>query len=194
MNDFYVIVGLGNPGREYQQTRHNVGFVSIDELSFRHKIPLNKSKFNAVFGKGRINGCEVMLVQPQTYMNNSGQAVRDIMDFYKIDPAKIILIYDDVDLELGALRIRQNGSAGTHNGMKSVIYQMKTQEFPRIRVGVGGKKHPNQDLADYVLGRFSKDELPVICDSVKAAASAAEEIVARGTVSAMNKFNGKIVM
>ena len=190
MAEFYMIVGLGNPGRQYQQTRHNVGFVAIDELSYRHSIRMNKNKFKAVFGEGNIGGSRVMLVQPQTFMNNSGEAVRDIMDFYKVPVQKIILVYDDIDLELGKLRIREKGSAGTHNGMRSVVCHLKDQEFPRVRIGVGKKKHPEQSLADHVLSRFSKDELPVICESVKAAADAIEEIVTRGTQSAMNKFNG----
>lgn len=190
MKEFYLIVGLGNPGRQYQQTRHNVGFVAIEELSFRHKIKLNKNKFRAIFGEGSIGGKKVMLVQPQTYMNNSGEAVREIVAFYKVPLDKVIVIYDDIDLDLGKLRIREKGSAGTHNGMRSMIYHLKSQDFPRIRIGVGKQRHPGQALADHVVGNFAKEELPVICETVKTAADAIEEMITKGNVSAMNKFNG----
>lgn len=189
MKDFYVIVGLGNPGRQYQQTRHNVGFVAIEELSYRHNIKLNKNKFRAIFGEGNIGGKKVMLVQPQTYMNNSGEAVREIVSFYKVSLDKVIVIYDDIDLELGKLRIRAKGSAGTHNGMRSMIYHLKEQNFPRVRIGVGKQRYPGQALADHVVGNFAKEELPVICESVKTAADAIEEILRNGVISAMNKFN-----
>lgn len=148
----YLIVGLGNPGKEYAGTRHNAGYEVVELLAERLNVKLNKLKFNSVYGETFINGEKVLLVKPVTYMNRSGIAVSEIMNFYKIPIDKLIVIYDDIDIPLGTLRIRQKGSSGTHNGMKSIIKSIGSEEFPRIRVGIG--RNDNMDLADYVLQNF----------------------------------------
>lgn len=185
-----IIVGLGNPTREYQATRHNIGFDTITKLSDEYNIPLDFKKHKAVCGKGYIAGEKVILAQPQTYMNVSGESVRELVDFYKVTNEDIIIIYDDVALGVGQLRIRPRGSAGGHNGIKSIIAHLGTQEFPRIRVGVGDKPK-NWDLADYVLGRFPADEQPVIREALGRAAKACETIIADGIEEAMNLYNRK---
>ena len=136
----YVIAGLGNPGKKYENTRHNMGFITIDQLAEKHNIKVDKLKFKALVGEGRIAGQKVMLVKPQTYMNLSGESIREVMNFYKLEPENLIVIYDDIDIEAGTLRIRKFGSAGTHNGMKSVVYQLQSDRFPRIRLGIGSQK------------------------------------------------------
>ena len=133
----YVIVGLGNPGKKYENTRHNMGFLAVDVLAEKYDIKVNKIKFKSLVGEGRIAGEKVVLAKPQTYMNLSGEAVREIVDFYKIEPQQLIVIYDDIDIDTGAIRIRKKGSAGTHNGMRNILYQIRTEDFPRIRVGIG---------------------------------------------------------
>lgn len=187
----YIVVGLGNPEPKYDTTRHNIGFHAIDVLSKKYNITLNKLKFKAVFGDGNIGGEKVILVKPQTYMNLSGEAVRDIASFYKVEPEKIIVIFDDVSLETGRMRIRAKGSAGGHNGIKSIIYQLNSDQFPRIKLGIGAPPHSDFDLADYVLGRFTSDEIktlePVLLDT----ADAVEGIIKNGIDDAMNKFNRK---
>jgi len=188
LEDFYIIVGLGNPGSKYERTRHNAGFKVIDELSLRHNIALKKLKFKALYGDGTIKGTKVVLAKPQTFMNLSGECVREIAEWYKISKDKLIIIYDDIDIEFGKIRIRQKGSAGTHNGMKSVLYHLKTEEFPRIRVGIG-KPPPDWELYDYVLGSFSQSEAKIMESSVKEAADSIEEIILDGIELAMNKFN-----
>lgn len=184
----YIIVGLGNPGKKYNGTRHNVGFDVIDLLAHRLGITVNKLKHKALYGEGRIGGDKVILAKPQTFMNLSGESIRDMMQFYKIDPQNLIVIYDDIDVKVGSLRIRQSGSAGTHNGMKSTIYQLQTDEFPRIRIGVGRPEFG--DLASYVLGSFPKDEIPIMKESLERAALAVESIVTDGLDKAMNRYNG----
>lgn len=184
----YIIVGLGNPGRKYEGTRHNVGFHTIDLLSRRLTIPVNKLKYKALVGEGHIGSERVVLVKPQTFMNLSGQSVMELVQFYKIDLKQLIVIYDDIDVKTGSLRIREKGSAGSHNGMRNIIYLLKQDEFPRIRIGVG--KPENGDLADYVLGRFSKEEAGLVSEAIERAALAVETIVGQDLQLAMNKYNG----
>ncbi len=186
--DTYVVVGLGNPGDKYLPTRHNVGFKVIDLLSEKTGIKTGKLKFKSLYGEGHHNGFRIVLVKPQTFMNNSGECVREIVSWYKASLDHVILVYDEVDISLGTLRIRIKGSAGTHNGMKSVIYHLKSQDFPRIRVGIGGPSG-QIDLADYVLGRFTKEELKTAVPGIKLAAQAALCIIEEGIDKAMNKYN-----
>lgn len=186
----YLIAGLGNPGREYTGTRHNIGFEAIDAICAKYDIKLGKEKFRAVYGDGFIGGERVLVVKPQTYMNLSGESIREIADWYKIDDESIIIIYDDVSLPVGKLRIREKGSAGGHNGIKSIIYQLQTDIFTRIKIGIGAPEHSGYDMKDYVLGKFSKEETEILIKSVIRAAEAIEEIIVSGAKSAMNKFNG----
>ena len=183
----YVIAGLGNPGKKYENTRHNMGFITIDRLAEKHDIRTDKLKFKSLVGEGRIAGRKVLLVKPQTYMNLSGEAIREVMHFYKLEPENLIVIYDDIDIELGALRIRKFGSAGTHNGMKSVVYQLQSDRFPRVRIGIGSQK--KADLADFVIGGFSKEEVPVLEETVDKAVSAVECMLAEDVDIAMNRYN-----
>ena len=185
----YMIAGLGNPGKKYENTRHNMGFITVDQLAIKHDIKVDKLKFKALVGEGRIADQKVLLVKPQTYMNLSGESIRQVMHFYKLDPEKLIVIYDDIDIELGALRIRKFGSAGTHNGMKSVVYQLQSDRFPRIRIGIGSQK--KGDLVDFVIGGFSKEEVPVLEETVTKAVSAIECILAEDVDIAMNRYNTK---
>ncbi|SHK21512.1 aminoacyl-tRNA hydrolase [Paramaledivibacter caminithermalis] len=183
----YVIVGLGNPGKKYTGTRHNVGFEVVDYLAYRNNIEVKKIKHKALIGEGIIDGKEVMLVKPQTFMNLSGQSVLEICEYYKIDISKLIVIYDDIDIDLGRIRIRKKGSGGTHNGMRNIIYLLQKDEFPRIRIGIGKPTH--RDLVSYVIGRFGEDEREDIVLSIKLAAEAVESIVSEGMDKAMNKYN-----
>lgn len=184
----YVIAGLGNPGDKYRYTRHNVGFITMDYLSLQHKINISKIKHKALTGEGEIAGEKVLLVKPQTFMNASGESIMDIMSWYKLEAARLIVVYDDADLPAGKVRIRPEGSSGTHNGMKSIIYLLNSEGFPRIRIGIG-KQPPYMDMADYVLGRFGEDEIPLMEEAVKKASLAVEEIIRNGINSAMNKYN-----
>lgn len=186
----YLIAGLGNPGSEYQETRHNVGFKAARMLAEKEEFPMEREKFSALITKGSIKDEDVIIVRPLTYMNNSGLAIRQVMDFYKIPVENVIIMYDDIDLPLGNLRIRENGSAGTHNGMRSIVSHLNSTNFPRIRIGVGGKPE-GWDLADYVLSRFSGDEKEIIEETEMKAAKAAASIVKDGLSKAMNKFNSK---
>lgn len=183
-----IIAGLGNPGAKYQGTRHNVGFSVIYEISDKYNIKIDTARHKAMIGKGIIEGEKVILAMPQTYMNLSGEAIRELAGYYKCDSEDIIVIYDDISLDVGRLRIRGKGSAGGHNGIKSIISCLGTDTFPRIKVGVG-EKPPRMDLADYVLGRFNKEEAPVIRESAARACQAAAVIIGEGISSAMNKFN-----
>lgn len=185
-----VIAGLGNPGKDYQRTRHNVGFMVIDELVEKLKASPYKIKFQALIAEANIKGEKVLLVKPQTYMNNSGDSLREILNFYKIPPEDLIVIYDDIDIGFATLRIRKKGSAGSHNGMKSIIYQIQADTFPRVRIGVG-KKHPNQDLANFVLSNFAKEEEEEISSAVGKASLAVISMVEDGVDQAMNKYNMK---
>lgn len=186
----YIIAGLGNPTKEYDKTRHNVGFSVIDVLADRYNIDVSERKHRAYCGRGAIEGQKVVLMKPQTFMNLSGESIRSAVDFYKVDPEDIIVIYDDVSLEPGQLRIRLKGSAGGHNGIKNIIAHLGTQEFPRIKVGVGAKP-PRMDLADYVLSRFSKGEQALMDDAFREAAEAAVMMMTDGAERAMNHFNTK---
>lgn len=185
----YIIVGLGNPGRKYENTRHNVGFITLDFLAERNHIKINKIKHKALVGEGMISGQKVLLVKPQTYMNLSGNSVREVMDYYKEEPEKLIVIYDDVDIPMGRLRIRKKGSAGTHNGMRSIIYDLQEDGFPRVRIGIGqDRKMP---LAGFVLGGFAKDEKKMMEDAVERAALAVECMLEKGIDIAMGEYNVK---
>ena len=186
----YIIAGLGNPTREYDKTRHNVGFEAIDVLADKLGIPMTEKKHKAIYGMGMAGYQKVILSKPQTYMNLSGESIRSMADFYKVEPEHVIVICDDINLVEGHLRIRLNGSAGGHNGLKNIIQHLGTQEFPRIRVGVG-EKPKEMDLADYVLGRFPKELESVMADAYVAAAEAAIMMVEDGAEKAMNYFNRK---
>jgi len=188
LEDLIVVVGLGNPGKKYADTRHNVGFWVVELLALKHKIKMTKLKFKALYGEGVICGKKVLLVMPQTYMNLSGESVRDIINWYKVPVKNIIIIYDDIDLPVGRLRIRPKGSAGTHNGMRSIIYQIMSDEFPRVRVGID-KPPEGWDLANYVLSKFSKEDREKIQQAVVSAADAVEGIIGCGVDQAMSKFN-----
>lgn len=185
----YIIVGLGNPGKRYEHTKHNVGFVTLDYLAQNNGIKINKIKHKALVGEGWIANKKVLLVKPQTYMNLSGNSVREIMEFYKEEAEHLIVIYDDVDIPLGSLRIRKKGSAGSHNGMKSIIYDIQSDQFPRIRIGIGADR--KMELADYVLGGFRKEEKTLMEGTIKAAASAVECLLEKGIDIAMGEYNSK---
>ena len=186
----YIIAGLGNPTREYEKTRHNVGFDTIDVLADKLNTSVDEKKFKGLYGRGIIAGEKVILLKPQTFMNLSGESVRAAADFYKVDPEDILVIYDDISLEPGQLRLRGKGSAGGHNGIKNIIAHLGTQEFPRIKVGVGDKPK-GMDLADYVLGHFSKEDQAKMDEAFKDAADAAEMILDKGMDAAMNHYNMK---
>ncbi|MCF0228527.1 MAG: aminoacyl-tRNA hydrolase [Parasporobacterium sp.] len=184
----FLIAGLGNPTKKYEHTRHNAGFDCIDILASRLAIKVNKIRSNALTGAGTFGGEKVVLIKPQTYMNLSGQAIQELMHFYKTDPEHLIVIYDDTDLDVGKLRIRKNGSAGGHNGMKDIIKMIGTQEFPRIRVGIGHRPE-YMDMVDFVLGRPQGDERRTLDEALEKAAMAAEDIIAKGMDHAMNSYN-----
>lgn len=184
----YIIVGLGNPTKTYEGTRHNIGFEVIDHLATAYAIDVCMKKHKALCGKGMIGGQKVVLAKPQTYMNLSGESVRELMDFYKVQPDEIIVIYDDISLEPGQLRIRAKGSAGGHNGIKNIIAHLNTQDFPRVKVGVG-EKPKGWDLADYVLSRFSAEDRKVMDESVAAAGEAIKLMLESDINAAMNKYN-----
>lgn len=187
----YIIAGLGNPGREYAGTRHNIGFDVITRLSDAYNIPLDFKKHKALCGKGCIEGQKVILAQPQTYMNLSGESVRELVDYYKVSADELIIIYDDISLDVGQLRIRIKGSAGGHNGIKSIIACLGTQEFTRIKVGVGDKPK-GWDLADYVLGHFKEQEEEAVREGLKRAGDACKMLLTDGTAAAMNEYNKKV--
>ena len=187
----FIIVGLGNPGKEYENTRHNAGFNSIDVLADKYNINIREAEHKALVGKGYIEGQKVILVKPQTYMNNSGEAVREITDYYKVDPeSELIVLYDDISLPVGTLRIRDKGSAGGHNGIKSIIQHLGTQVFLRIKVGVGDKI-PEMDLVNHVLGHFNKDDYEVMKESFAKAAEATVIMLGGDVEKAMNLYNRK---
>ncbi|MBQ8165349.1 MAG: aminoacyl-tRNA hydrolase [Clostridia bacterium] len=192
--EVWIIAGLGNPGPEYEDTRHNCGYLAIDRLSGKLGIQINKRKFKAEYGEGKIdiNGKEskVVLLKPFTYMNNSGESVEQAVNWYKTDAAHLIVVYDDIDLAPGFIRVRPKGSAGSHNGMKSVIKHIAEENFPRVRVGIG-KKPEKMDLADYVLGHFGKDDKAVMNKAFDAAADAVVCIIKNGAEKAMSEYNGK---
>lgn len=185
----FMLVGLGNPGAKYENTRHNCGFLAIDAFCERHGVSMKKSKFWSFIGECKIKGKRILLVKPQTFMNNSGQAVKAAMNFYKIPPENIIIAFDDISLEPGKIRMRRKGSDGGHNGIKSIINHINSQDFPRIKIGVGAKPTPEWDLANWVLSGFDKKDLPAVKDSFEKAADAAECIFTQSIDVAMNKYN-----
>lgn len=186
----FLIVGLGNPGKEYINTRHNIGFCAIDELAEQENIAVLEKKHRALIGKGYIGGQKVILAKPQTFMNLSGESVRALVDYYRIEEAEeLIVLSDDISLKPGQLRLRKKGSAGGHNGLKNIIAQLGSDEFQRIKIGVG-EKPKGYDLADYVLGHFTAEEQKVMAQAAKEAADAVRAILSDGIEKAMNQFNG----
>lgn len=187
----WLVVGLGNPGRKYENTRHNTGFRVLDALCREHHVTCDRARFQALTGEAILGGKRVLLVKPQTFMNLSGAAVHEAASFYKIPPERILVIFDDISLPVGTLRIRPKGSAGGQNGVKDIIAQLGSQDFPRIKVGIGGKPHPDYDLADWVLSTIRPDELEDMEDAVHRAVLAVSELIEHGVPSATQKFNGK---
>ena len=187
----YIIAGLGNPGKEYENTRHNIGFDVIDRLAEEENIAVMESKHKALIGKGYVAGQKVILAKPQTFMNLSGESIREIVDYYKVDDtAELIVISDDISLDVGQIRIRKKGSAGGHNGIKNIIANLGTDRFMRVKVGVG-EKPKNWDLADYVLSPFTKDERPLVNLAIEHAAKAIEQMLNGDVDAAMNEYNRK---
>ena len=186
----WLLVCLGNPGDKYENTRHNVGYMVADEMVGRQGKPIQRLKFKALTNILTISGEKVLVMKPITYMNLSGEAVRPAADFYKIPPERVLVVSDDIALPVGKLRIRQKGSAGGHNGLKSIIQHLGTDQFPRLRVGVGEKPHPDYDMAGWVLGRFQGEDKKAIDAAVKRAADAIECILAQGIDRGMGRFNG----
>lgn len=183
-----VIAGLGNPGSKYSETRHNVGFNVIDKLAESNDIKVNKLKFKALTGEGFIGSEKVLLLKPSTYMNNSGQSIREVMDFYKLPPENLMVIVDDIDIEFASIRLRKSGSAGSHNGLKSIIFHIQVEDFPRLKIGIG-KKPSYFDLADFVLSKFNQEERKLMDKSIEKASEAVEEFVKNGIEQAMNEYN-----
>ena len=188
--EFYCIVGLGNPGRQYEETKHNVGFKVIDRLAEKYDIKVDKFKNKAFVGDGTIRNNRVLLVKPQTYMNLSGESVREIVNFYKIPQERFVVIFDDTSLPCGSVRIREKGSHGGHNGIRNIIDQMGTDQFYRIKVGIG-EKPSGWDLADYVLGKFNEDDLPAMDEGMDKAVKGVELMLSRGIAEAANRVNQK---
>lgn len=185
----YVIAGLGNPDKKYENTRHNIGFDAIDALAQKYDIDVSARKHRAFCGKGIINGHKVVLVKPQTYMNLSGESLRSVLEYYKADPeSELLVLFDDISLDAGRIRIRKKGSAGGHNGIKNIIANLNTQDFARIKIGVG-EKPKGMDLADYVLGHFSKAEREAVDEAVQNAVEAVADILDGNTDAAMNRYN-----
>lgn len=182
----YIIAGLGNPGSKYENTRHNMGFKAIDAMASEFGIDVNRAKFKGLIGEGRIGGEKVILLKPQTYMNLSGQSVREIMNFYKIPEENLIVIYDDFDLPIGSIRVRKSGGPGTHNGMKSVVQELGSRKFPRVRLGIGSS---DGSTIQFVIGKVGKDEQQILNEAAEAAASAAADIIRIGIENAMNIHN-----
>ena len=185
----WLIVGLGNPGDQYENTRHNVGFRALDELAEIANVSVQKLKYKALTNTATVSGCKVLLMKPITYMNLSGEAVGEAARFFKIPPERVIVLSDDTSLPVGKLRIRKSGSAGGHNGLKSIIQHLGTDQFPRIKIGVGEKPHPDYDMADWVLGKFPPADKKVIDEMVQKAATAVEYYIKDGPEKAMGRFN-----
>ncbi len=185
----YLIVGLGNPGKKYELTRHNAGFLFLDLLGEKNSAKIDRIRFKGVTGMIELGGKKCMLIKPQTFMNNSGESVREAAAFYKIPPEKIIVVFDDISLPCGKLRIRRKGSDGGHNGIKSIIYHLNSDMFPRIKLGIGEKPHPDYELADWVLSTFKKDELKMLHDACEKACDAAELMLEGNIDKAMSNFN-----
>ena len=186
----WIVVGLGNPGGQYEHTRHNVGFDAADELAERCRVPLQRLKFRALTNTVTLGGQKVLLMKPVTYMNLSGEAVREAAAFYKVPPEHILVLSDEVALPPGKLRVRKGGSAGGHNGLKNIIAHLGSDQFPRIRLGVGQKPHPDYDMADWVLGKPQGEDKKAVEAAVVRAADAVECLLAKGPEEAMNRFNG----
>ena len=186
----YIVVGLGNPGNEYARTRHNVGFDVIDVIGEKQNIRLTKNAMHGLIGEGFAGGEKLVLVKPQTFMNLSGQSVQEAMAFYKIPPQHVIVLFDDISLEPGRIRIRTKGSDGGHNGMKNIIYLAGSQDFPRVKIGVGAKPDPRWDLADWVLSRFSSQEQKKLDEALEHAAGAVTLLLQGNAAEAMNRYNG----
>ena len=184
----YLIIGLGNPEAEYSKTRHNMGFNTINKIAQQYNIEINKNRFQGLYESAVIEGQKIILVKPQTYMNLSGNCVKEIADFYKVQKEEILVIYDDMDIEPGKIKIRKKGSSGGHNGMKSIIQMLGTEEFPRIRIGIGRPEH-NGDEINYVIGAIPGEEIPKLEEGVEKAKDAVIEILKNGIDSAMNKLN-----
>ena len=189
-SETWLIVGLGNPGREYTRTRHNCGFRALDILADKLNCKVDKGKFQGLYGQCNYDGKKLLLLKPQTYMNLSGRSVLQLSAYYNVPPQRIIVLFDDISLEPGRLRIRADGSAGGHNGIKSIINEVGSQDFPRVKIGVGAKPNPNYDLADWVLSTFSANEEKALAVSLDNAAKAALAIIDRGVPEAANRFNG----
>ncbi|MBQ5592339.1 MAG: aminoacyl-tRNA hydrolase [Clostridia bacterium] len=185
----FMVVGLGNPGKDYEFTRHNAGFLTLDHIAAEENTDIKKLKYKALIGDTVISGHRCLLVKPQTFMNNSGEAVREIAQFYKIPPEKIIVIFDDISLPCGKLRIRRKGTDGGHNGIKSIIYHLNSDNFPRIKVGVGAKPHPDYNLADWVLSNFKKDEMEELKKAITKATEVLPFMLDGEIDKAMNKAN-----
>jgi len=185
-----MLVCLGNPGDQYDNTRHNVGFMVADQLGERYRLPIQKLKFKALTNLFSISGEKVLVMKPVTYMNLSGEAVGEAARFYKIPADHVLVISDDVSLPIGKLRIRKGGSAGGHNGLKNIIQHLGTDQFPRVKVGVGEKPHPDYDMADWVLSKFVGEDLKTITSAIEKAGKAVECLIAEGPDKARNKFNG----
>ena len=186
----WLIVGLGNPGREYEKTRHNTGFRALDLLTEKLGVKVDRLKFQGLYAQADYGGKKVFLLKPQTYMNLSGRSVLQLSAYFHIPPQRIIVMFDDISLEPGRLRVRAEGSAGGHNGIKSIISELGSQEFPRVKIGVGGKPNPEFDLANWVLSTFSASEEKALATSLKNAAEAALSIIDRGVPETANRFNG----
>ena len=186
----YIIAGLGNPGSKYENTRHNMGFKAIDAMASEFGIDVNRAKFKGLIGEGRIGSEKVILLKPQTYMNLSGEAVKLAGGFYKIPPERILVIYDDVSLPVGKLRVRPKGSAGGHNGIKNIIAHLGTDVFPRIKVGVGAPDRPERDMVSWVIGNPTPEEQKLLDQALDRALDAAACVIERGVGEAMNRFNG----
>lgn len=184
----YLIIGLGNPEADYSKTRHNMGFNVINKLSEKYNIEVKKDKFKALFGTGVIEGEKVVLVKPQTFMNLSGEAVQEFVNFYKVPLENMLIIYDDVDIEPGKIRIRKNGSAGSHNGMKSIVSSLSTENFPRIRIGIG-KPHEHMDMISHVIGGIDEEDKEPLENGVQLGADAVVDTLKKGLEFAMNKYN-----
>ena len=185
----FMIVGLGNPGDKYDNTRHNAGFITIDEIAKAYNINVAKLKYKALIGDGNIDGKKVILMKPQTFMNLSGQAVVEAMNFYKLKPEQVCIIMDDISLDVGKMRIRRKGSAGTHNGMRNIIALSGSEAFPRIKIGVGDKPNPNYDLAAWVMSKFTKDERALLDKCAENSCDAVKLIVNGKIDEAMNRYN-----
>lgn len=185
----WLIVGLGNPGDKYEATRHNVGFMVVDELAERARTPVQKLKFRALTNTAQVGDAKALLMKPVTYMNLSGEAVRQAADFYKVPPERVLVISDDVSLPVGKLRLRRGGSAGGHNGLKNIILHLGSDQFPRVKIGVGEKPHPDYDMAEWVLSRFIGEDKRTMDEAIKRAADSVECCIREGMDRAMNRFN-----